>query len=735
MSKNFELLRQMNHRLGVQSTSIESIRAFNRQPFQSFRPVSPDAGSERIRAFNLVRRHWRVSAAFGAIVVVAVTMATLLMKPIYEPVARIEIDPPGTEAFSLTSGNSGANEAEYLETNAQILQSDELAIAVIRTLHLDLDKAVTGDPKSGSSHQQGSADPTRLTPAENIALRRFRSQLRVKRDTASRLINIGFASHDPHQAAAVVNTLVQLFIEKSYKTRLEAIQQSTEWLSRQLDDVRKKMDDANRTLHEFQSASGIADIDDDKNTFSEQLGELNRQRTQAQTERIRLASVLKGVNGGSAEMLPEVHSSPVIQNLTQKLAEVRADLSQSLVIYGPNHPNVRRLQKQAAELEAHIKSQRTSILGELKGSYIASQARERAITGEMKQTTEELNQLGQYIALKKEAQASAELYNALYQKIKEAGILAGSKSSGIRIIDAARVLDKPTRPRRTLNIALGLIAAVVGGVALAFVRDRFDYRIHSPEDIMQLGASSTISIIPAIGSGNGNGYVLGKLSFLGPSRRPAGLLDKFLLERPRSPESEALRGLQTSLMLGGCPQILLVTSSFSGEGKTTLAVNLALALAQNGPTCFVEADTRKTGVARAFGLHGSNGLSDVLIGSAALADALLDVPDIPNLSVLPSGPVSSRPELVCSEPMREVLRCLRSSFTFVVVDSPPILPYADGRALSTFVDGVVFVGRSGFTTPEAMQRSMALLAEVHSAPILKIVLNAAEFVSPEYHSY
>jgi succinoglycan biosynthesis transport protein ExoP len=731
MSKNFELLQQVNKSPTVQvpSARIDSLEMSERAS-RHLRPASMDPRPDWMHALKVLQKHWRLSASFALVVFVTVTTLTLLMKPVYEPVARIEIDPPGAETFSMESGGSG-DESQYLETSAKNLQSDQLAIAVIRALRLQSNQAISTGIAEIERKIADHRDDYHLTPEENVALRNFQSQLKVKRDTGSRLINVSFASHDPQVAANVVNTLLKLYIEKSYKTRLEAIRQSTEWLSRQLDDVRKKMQDSNRALSEFQSKSGIADIDDNKNTFSEQLGELNRQRTQAQTERIRLGSVLNGVRGESPDALPEVHSSPVVQHLTQKLAEIQAEHSQSLVIYGPNHPNAKKLQKHADELESQLDHQRKSILGELRNSYAATHERERVINSEMKKTTEELNQMGQYSALKKEAQASAELYNALYRRIKEAGISAGSKSNGIRIIDGARVLDKPTRPNRVSNIALGLLAGLMGGGVLAFVMNGLDNRIHTPEDIMQLGASSSISIIPVIGSGKGAGYPEPARLFAGKKPVP----EKFLLERPRSPEAEALRGLHTSLMLsrlGRAPQLVLVTSSFPGEGKTTLAVNLALALAQTGPTCFVEADMRKTGVCGAFGLRSDCGLTDVLAGSVTLEQALLEVPELPNLTFLPSGPISSRPELVCSELMHGVMSSLRQSFTFVVVDSPPILPYADGRALSTFVDGVVFVGRCGVSTREAIQRSMTLLAEIHSAPVLEIVLNAARFVSPEY---
>jgi succinoglycan biosynthesis transport protein ExoP len=214
----------------------------------------------------------------------------------------------------------------------------------------------------------------------------------------------------------------------------------------------------------------------------------------------------------------------------------------------------------------------------------------------------------------------------------------------------------------------------------------------------------------------------------------------FLLDSPHSPEAEALRVIYTSVRLstpGRPPQALLVASCFPGEGKTTVAVNLAIALAQHGTTCIIDGDLRRPGVARAFGISCQQGLGDVLIGSLKLEEVLLPVEAVPNLTILPSGPAApAHPgELVSSVSMSDLLRLLRKRFEFVLVDSPPILPYADGRALSPLVDGVILVGRAGFTNREALSRSMELLTEVHSAPVLEVVLNGADFVSADYRYY
>jgi polysaccharide biosynthesis transport protein len=213
------------------------------------------------------------------------------------------------------------------------------------------------------------------------------------------------------------------------------------------------------------------------------------------------------------------------------------------------------------------------------------------------------------------------------------------------------------------------------------------------------------------------------------------------LERPHSPEAEALRSLYTSVMLsrpGNPPQVLLVVSSLPGEGKTTVAMNLAMAMAQHGTTCVVDADLRRGRLAAAFGISNHVGLTDVLNATSLLDDALVQIPSLPNLTVLPAHAGSTKAgQLMCSAKMPEVLTELRNRFRFVVIDSAPILPFADGRAISNYADGLIFVGRSGITTREVVQRSLELLQEIHAPAVLEFVLNAADLNSPQYryHQY
>lgn len=533
---------------------------------------------------------------------------------------------------------------------------------------------------------------------------------------------------------------MQTFIDQSFQSRHDAIMKSSEWLSRQLDDLRKKMEESSQALSQMQQAIGVADIDTNKSTFTEHMGELSRQQTQAQSERIQLQAILKNVN--NPDSIPEVRTNPVVQQLSQRLAELRGNLAQALVVYGSNHPNAKKLQSEVDELQSQLDIQKKAIVNSMRASYAAAETREGLMSAEMKGTGKELDKMARYTTLKKEVEANVELYNSLYARIKEAGIAAASKSVDIQVVDPARVPDDPIRPRPLLNLVVGLFAALIGAIGLAFILEELDNKLHTPEDIRRWIGSSNVSIIPMISEPQA---LERRLSW---SKRTVGVLppvaeieqtNTFFLERPNSPEGEAVQALYASIMLSwpnNPPQTLLIVSALPGEGKTTVALNLSYALAQQANTCLVDADLRKGRVASAFSMTTGQGLGDVLTADATLEASLLEVPGMSNLSILPAGRSNGNfGRLICSDTMEQVLSGLRERFRFVVIDSAPLLPFVDGRALSTLADAVVLVGRAGVTTRQAMRRSVELISEVHGAPILQIVLNGADRNSTDYKYY
>ncbi|MGH9502213.1 MAG: GumC family protein [Terriglobales bacterium] len=740
MSRNFELMRQAGKGIGAAKPGQITVRAEQNSGSElapGAQYLEDNKTSEWLRALGILQKHWKLSLLFAVVVLITTALVTVFTKPVYEATARVEVDPSG-EKFSLEGGGSGASDAEYLETQAQVLQGDSLAILVVRKLHLDQNPLLMNDPKAPATGATHTSDIVQLTPREDVALGNLKKDLKVKRDVASRLILVSFSSRDPELAALVSNTLVETFIDQSFQSRHDAIMKSSEWLSRQLDDLRKKMEQSSEALSQMQQSIGVADIDANKSTFTEHMGELSRQQTLAQAERIQLEAILKN---GNADSIPEVRTNPVVQQLSQRLAELRGTLAQALVVYGSNHPNAKRLQSEVDELQSQIEIQKKAIVNSMRASYAAAETREGLMSAEMKGTGKELDKMAQYTTLKKEVEANVALYNSLYARIKEAGISAASKSVDIQIVDPARVPDDPIKPRPVLNLALGLLAALIGGIGLAFILEEFDNKLRSPEDIRRWIGSANVSIIPMIRE-------TGTREALSWSRRLTGVLppvdetgrsNMFFLERPNSPEGEAVQALYASIMLSwpnNPPQTLLIVSAFPGEGKTTVALNLSYALAQHANTCLVDADLRKGRVANAFSLPTGQGLGDVLTSDATLESSLVEVPEVGNLSILPAGRSKGNfGQLICSDKMEQTLGLLRERFRFVVIDSAPILPFVDGRALSTLADAVVLVGRAGVTTRQAMRRSVELISEVHGAPILQVVLNGADSSTADYKYY
>lgn len=738
MSKDFELLRRIGiaRRDGVNEPRQEIYsgypprsRTTDPQTAQFAIEPSPQP-APWVKAAAVLRKRWKFVASVAFTGAAIVVLIVLLIKPEYEPTARIEIDPPGTETFSMQTAANNGGEAQYLETQAQNLQTDDLAISVIRKMGLDRNPEF-----AKSAHQQHEAsEPDSLTPAENQALLTLRSRLRVSHDPNSRIIAVSIAAHDPKLAADVTNSLAQAFVERTIKMKHEAISNSRAWLENQLKEVRLKAEQANQDLAAFEKRTGVADIDEDRNSFGDMMTDLNRQTTQAGAERIQLESYLQKANErGGVDSLPQVRDNPVVQKLTQTLADVRAQISENSVIYGANHPSTRKLQNQKLELEKQLSVQRKEALDQLRLSYNAARAREELMSAKKREATKMLADMAEYNILKKQAQAQSTLYNTLLGRIEEAGISAASQSTSIRIADPARVLPAPTRPRRMRDIALGIFAALFAGIALTFVWEKFDSPLRLPEDVRDLTGIPAVSIIPEFCKN-------GVRALIPNWPRSSGHIDApstFLLDRPHSPEAEAVRGLGAHVLLtegGQQQQCFVVASSLPGEGKTTVAVNLALALSQHRRTCLVDADLRRPCVASACGLDNHKGLGDVLTGSLPLQDALLAMNSSPGLFVLPGGAASDeRAHAIASTAMQPVMHSLRSLFDYIVIDSAPILPYAEGRVLSTMADGIIFVARSGVTPRAAMLRSMELLHEFRCPGIIKVIFNAYTF--PQHNLY
>ena len=434
----------------------------------------------------------------------------------------------------------------------------------------------------------------------------------------------------------------------------------------------------------------------------------------------------------------------MIQDLLKHKTDLDEQYADAVNQYGPNYPKVQRLAAQQKQVEDDLAKARQTMVQSVEADFSTARQRVELLQAALDKQKAEANDLAeklvQYHILQHDAESNKQLYDGLLQKLKEAGITAGLRSSNIRVVDPALAPTSPSRPQKARNILLAILVGLVGGIGLAIFREYLDNTVKSPDDIEALTGLPSLAVVPALPGLNGHHGRLSRLKRDAMAQIASGPRVELLsYMQPKSQISEAFRALRTSLLLSQAdhpPQVILVTSALPREGKTTAAVNLAVTLAQLGDrTLLMDSDLRKPGVRRALNLTMGKeaGLSSYLAGVSSLDEVILPHPAINNLMALTTGPVPPSPaDLLSSHRMHEAIAELRRRFKFIVIDSPPIMAATDAVILSALTDGVLLVVRSGETPKEAFTRTRDLLAAV-KCRLLGVILNAVDSSAPDYY--
>ncbi len=713
--------------------AVETVPLPSRLPAWNLSPHEPHLYDYLL----ILRKHQWLILSFMLAVVTITSIGTFRMQPVYVALSRIEIDRensnilpfPGADSYDYISDLDN-----YIETQSKILTSETMALQTIRGGVLSGQVDFASDPSSDALSTGSLAN---LKPPPELAS--FLASLSVKRVPNSRLMDVSFESTNPLLAAQIVNAHIKNFIEQNFQSRYEATTRASTWLTDQLSELKIRVEKAEDARITYERQNQIWALDGDKqNVTTQRMADLNKELTDAQSERMRKQSLFAFAKAGDMDSVPQIRDNPVVQDLFRKRTELNSQYTDALNQYGPNFPKVQRLQSQLKEIEAAAEKEKKGVIARLESEYRESRQREELLTQALDQQKVEVNQMSermvQYSILKREAEANKALYDGLLTKLKEAGISAGLRSSNIRVVDPAMVPQYPARPAKTRNIALSFLVGLVGGIGLALLREYMDNTVKTPDDIETLARLPSLAVVPTFTEPNGDRSRVKLLKGVSTNGH-ASRIELVAQHLPKSQMSEAFRALRTALLLSQAdhpPQVILVTSALPREGKTTAAANLAVTLAQLGDrTLLIDADLRKPGIGRLLNLGSGKyaGLTSYLAGVSSLDLVTIQHPAIPNLSAIPTGPLPPNPaDLLSSYKLTDAIAELRTKFKFILIDSPPIMAATDAVILSVKADGV----RSGETPKEAFMRTRDLLLSV-KCHLLGVVLNAVDSTAPDYY--
>ncbi len=720
---------------------------FIRPPGSALYDVLPSQEST-LREYmrTLIKRKWMVTAVVVGIFM-AVAIASLRQTPVYEAVGRIAVNKADSNLITFKDSTPVVDyyDQSDLDTEVRILQSDLMALQVIRQLNLDRRPEFGGH--SDQKQPNLVADPLQTDSNRTSALLGgFRGNLHVTLIPNTRIIEIHYTSTDPQLAASAVNTLAATYVEQNFKTKFESTMQASDWLSKQLVDLQMKVETSQEKLVRYQKEHEILGIDEKQNITTEKLDELNKEMTMAESDRMQKEAVYRQTQSNDPEAVAAAiiadtagggtgAGSVLLDKLREQQAGLKIQVAELSTQFGPSYPKVAQLNNQLKEIDRQLQSETNKAVDHLKGQYLAALQRENMLRGSFEKQKQEANKLNEsaieYSILKRDLDSNRTLYEGLLEKLKEAGVTAGLRSNNFRIIDAARVPTSPSEPNIPRNLSFALVLGVISGVGLAFLLENMDNTVRTPEQAQAISGLPSLGMIP-LGSKSANHGATGKRLALTASKE---VVETVTLVRPQSQMAESYRALRTSLLLsnlGAPPKVIMVTSARPQEGKTTTSINSAIVLAQKGVrVLLVDADLRRPSIHKTLGMGPRSGLSNVLTGSATVQQTIATSPILPNLFIMPAGTPPPNPaELLASSHMRDLLAELREQFDHIVIDTPPTLSVTDAVVLSPRADATILVIRSGQTTKQALRRARDILMQVN-AHVAGVLLNAVDLTSPK----
>lgn len=684
--------------------------------------------------FDVVRRRKGTLLAMMCIGLAFGIGLTVLTQPVYRAVTSLELEGSHEETIEIREGSRQPDTQEALQdikTQIELLKSTALVRRILAALDPEYAR---GSAPGGMQWLVGASAGKRLTREE--AERLAAQSLEVQSPAQTRVVQVSFDATDPKRAAEFLNTLTAVFIQSGMEARSNAGRQTREWLEHKLDDMRATLRKSEDALQQYATQSGLMYIGDRSTIAEEKLRHLQAELSKAHAVRVEKQTRFDLARTASPESLPDVIGDPNLREYQLRLAELKRQQAELSIVYMPEHVRLQRIRAQVQPLEDAFQRERKAVLDRIRNEYDEAAAREALLDREYRSQVDLLGREAhygvQYGILQREAESNRTLYDALLRRAQEAAVGSALKVANVRVVDPAEPPDLPYKPRLMINLPLGILAALFCGLVLVFVQDCSDMSFQSPVearrclDAPELGVVFSaprrlrdklqMSVLPA------------SLPLLGNRGGTSDMAELAIIQQRSSSTAASVRAVVASLLLSGVdrrPRVMVITSAGPGEGKTTIASNLSLALAEVGHrVLLIDGDLRRPRLHELFTVQNDCGVATVLeSGDNSVVERLTQKTRMPGLYVMPAGPASeAAANLLYSLRLAQLLERLKAQFDTIIIDTPPVVMLPDARLFGRLADGVILVTRAGRTARSAAQLVRQRFAD-DAIRVLGFVLN------------
>lgn len=734
--------------------------------------------------WRIVRKRKRLVIAISFIAMILVTIEVHRTPSIYRAETIIEIAKDTPTIVKTQEQVIQIDESSNIKAKKVIFKSRPVLEDIVTYLKLDqnprfiesLQKRSVVDAVKDIYYRLAGrfTNPKPVVPTEEIALSQLpvlqtrtpeeskrlapyvdvlKNKLTVDSIEETNILQLTFDHTDPVLAATVVNAAAKSIVERNFENKISRFSDTSSWLDRSTRELKAKVQQAELALAEYTQRNEIFSTEGKQSLTTDKLTSLHGQAMRAEIDRMLKQSLYEDVQRGLVGQLPEAFADQKTNTLQTELGKLKVIEAELSVKYGPENPQLVQVQSKIKSLTDQIKEARGTLEEKLKADYERAMRDERSLKSALDRAKAEAVQQNQasiqYDILNQEVETAKSLYNDFLQKTKQAELQLAEQYNNLRVIEPAAIPTSPIGPQRLRTILIGLLVSLLGALGLAFFLEYLDNTVKSVEDIGRVVQLPTLAVIPSITTitqramatrrkeGAAITEALTNTQGIELDTEP-GRLTKLVTLDQLSSVVEAYRMLRTSVLLstaGKPPKTILFTSGQPGEGKTTTAINTAISLSQLGASVLlIDADLRRPTVHRVFKMNQPQGLSTYLSRQVEV-DPLIHKLWVPNLSVLPCGPIPPNPaELISSERMKEVLKSLSEKYDHVLIDSPPLINVTDPVILSTMVDGVILVVQAGRSTRDIVRRARHELSSV-GAKIFGVVLNNLDIKREGYGNY